>query len=323
MEITKIAISNSTLEEVSSSSQNAVEILLDVFKKKKEEEERKAPILCSSFYCHSKIEFPFYVMDIDVDRSTGNLVIVDWTNFRVLIFNVDNEKTYESECLFELERCNQYQPYYVSVNQSNGNIAVVYTLNHQVIVFDREGKYLFSFGSVGKDYGELYYPRGICYHENDIFVCDSENNRIQIFNEKGKFKSFLEKNFDIPHGVAVHGEEKTIFVTDTHHDKVKVFNKHEAFLFQFVEYGFYPTQFNGPRGISISNDGLVAIADTHNRRVQLFDKKGDYVGNFLSPDDEELRKSLDGPRKVVFNKDGDLYVLNQTKSLVEIFKPCY
>jgi len=56
-------------------------------------------------------------------------------------------------------------------------------------VFDRNGKFLFKFGSEGKGNGQFNEPCGVTVDQrnNQIVVVDGENHRIQIFDEKGTF----------------------------------------------------------------------------------------------------------------------------------------
>ena len=55
--------------------------------------------------------------------------------------------------------------------------------NHRVQVFDSNGTFLRSFGHEGEDAGEFNFPVGIAINKDrNIFVAESENNRIQIFS---------------------------------------------------------------------------------------------------------------------------------------------
>jgi peptidylamidoglycolate lyase len=60
--------------------------------------------------------------------------------------------------------------------------------NTRVVKFDREGRYLTSWGRRGKGPGEFNTVHGIAIDANRrLYVADRENNRIQIFDENGKF----------------------------------------------------------------------------------------------------------------------------------------
>ena len=57
---------------------------------------------------------------------------------------------------------------------------------HMIKVFGSRGKYLYSFGEHGRRPGEFYRPLGLAAGaDNVLFICDSENKRIQVTTLKG------------------------------------------------------------------------------------------------------------------------------------------
>jgi DNA-binding beta-propeller fold protein YncE len=60
--------------------------------------------------------------------------------------------------------------------------------NSRVVKFSREGKYLMAWGKKGTGPGEFNTPHSIAVDsKGTVYVSDRENNRIQIFDGKGKF----------------------------------------------------------------------------------------------------------------------------------------
>ncbi|MBI3756232.1 MAG: NHL repeat-containing protein, partial [Deltaproteobacteria bacterium] len=73
----------------------------------------------------------------------------------------------------------------------------------------------------GSGNGQFYEPAGIAVSsDNRIYVVDSENNRVQIFDQAGQFiKAFGAKGketgqFRMPYGIAI-GADGKLFVTDS------------------------------------------------------------------------------------------------------------
>ena len=53
---------------------------------------------------------------------------------------------------------------------------------HCISVFTKEGNFVTSFGSHGKNLGQFNYPCGLACDRNGIlYVCDCNNNCLQIF----------------------------------------------------------------------------------------------------------------------------------------------
>lgn len=116
------------------------------------------------------------------DNSSGLIYLCDKENNRVQVFdefgNHKAEIGQSSEMKF---------PHYLAV--WSGRLAVTDTNNHRIKLFDLSTRQdLFSFGSEGSGPGQFKFPRGVAIDGNgSIIVGDSGNNRIQIFDEDGKF----------------------------------------------------------------------------------------------------------------------------------------
>jgi DNA-binding beta-propeller fold protein YncE len=60
--------------------------------------------------------------------------------------------------------------------------------NTRVLKFSKDGKYQFEWGKPGRATGEFNTPHSVALDSRGlVYVSDRENNRIQIFDPKGKF----------------------------------------------------------------------------------------------------------------------------------------
>jgi len=77
------------------------------------------------------------------------------------------------------------RPLAVAVDNRNGRMYVVDYMRHTISAYDKEGKYLFEFGGLGWGEGWFQHPRDIAVDSSGrIFVADTFNNRIQVFQAK-------------------------------------------------------------------------------------------------------------------------------------------
>ena len=55
-------------------------------------------------------------------------------------------------------------------------------------MFDSNGKFLRKWGSNGTGSSQFHYPEGIGVdsRQGNVYVADTGNNRIQLFNDYGK-----------------------------------------------------------------------------------------------------------------------------------------
>ena len=84
--------------------------------------------------------------------------------------------------------------------------------NCSVHHFTANGEHVKSWGSWGTGPGQFVTPHGIWVDGDRIYVCDRENNRVQIFSRDGEYVSEWTGFFH-PMDVFVDGEG-TIYVTD-------------------------------------------------------------------------------------------------------------
>ncbi len=77
-----------------------------------------------------------------------------------------------------------------------GNVYLVDGANSQVIVTDRYYKLKFTISSFTNEYGvpdSLAAPSGVCIANGYIYVCDTDNNRIVMFNLDGTYHKIIPK----------------------------------------------------------------------------------------------------------------------------------
>jgi hypothetical protein len=85
-----------------------------------------------------------------------------------------------------------------------GNIFVSdgYT-NARVAKFDKNGKYIKSWGATGTEPGQFNTPHSIAVDaQGNVYVADMGNQRIQVFDNNGTFKSEI-KNVGAPRAICI------------------------------------------------------------------------------------------------------------------------
>jgi tripartite motif-containing protein 71 len=75
-------------------------------------------------------------------------------------------------------------------------------MQHHIDKFTPDGKFIMSWGSLGKGNGQLYFPTDVFVDHlvGNVWVVDSGNDRIQEFTQDGKFINKLG-----PLGIATGG----------------------------------------------------------------------------------------------------------------------
>ena len=141
-----------------------------------------------------------------------------------------------------------------------------------VNVMDLEGNVMMVFGSKGETEGQFDYPHGITVDgENNIYVADSGNNRVQLFNEDGVFQRVVgdEKGeIGTPRGIALD-QKGNLYVVSGIENRVHVFDKKGKWVFAFNEVA-QKDSLSLPNGISLDGNGHIFITETGTSKIALF-----------------------------------------------------
>ena len=164
----------------------------------------------------------------------------------------------------------------------------------------KNGGYVGQIGSHGSRGGEFNSPCGLALDEDSslLYVCDTYNNRIQVFENDRYFKIFEGSHyFECPLDVTLNND-KELFVTNSNNDVVQVFKTNGERLRVIGTDVLYE-----PRGVCCK-DSFV-IVSCNNDKVYMFDAEGHYhelPGPFDNPWGVVM---LDDKQIVVANLDGD------------------
>jgi sugar lactone lactonase YvrE len=92
--------------------------------------------------------------------------------------------------------------------------------NARILKFTKDGTFIKTWGKRGSGIGEFNAPHSLAFDSKGrLFVADRGNNRIQIFDQDGKF---LEqwKQFSRPTGVYIDKHD-TLYVADSDSDSLR------------------------------------------------------------------------------------------------------
>lgn len=76
----------------------------------------------------------------------------------------------------------------------NENMVVCDYDEHKLVLLNQNGEYQSSFGNIGSGEGEFLNPAGITVHNNCLYVLDSGNNRVQVFDSEYTYLTEMKLN---------------------------------------------------------------------------------------------------------------------------------
>jgi DNA-binding beta-propeller fold protein YncE len=234
------------------------------------------------------------ILGLAIDDN-DRIFVSDTKLHRVLVLNAKHEQ--EASIGMDMLA----NPGGLAIDKDNRFLYVVDTGNDVVDVFDADTfKLLRKIGKSSRkhtqtDPGTFSLPTNVALdREGNVYVTDTFNNRVEIFDADGNFISMFGKNgdgpgeFERPKGIAVDADGH-IWVVDSAQDRVKVFDRDGRLLIYFGTHGDYPGQFRAAYGIAIDNKNRVITSETFPGRLQLFR----YVTDAEAADEKARREGAE------------------------------
>jgi DNA-binding beta-propeller fold protein YncE len=234
----------------------------------------------------------------------NRLFVSDGKMHRVLIFNPKH--VVEGQITEGL-----VDPVGLAIDTTNRFLYVVDTQQDQVIVYDADTlKPLRRIGTGGKNHflttpGDFGAPQCVAVdNDGDVYVTDTLNDRVEIFDADGKFISQFGKAgdgpgyFARPKGIAVDSDGH-IWVADSMQDRLQVFNREGRLLTYIGQgHGELPGQFKALKGVAIDKNNHVFTTEEEPGRLQVFRYVTEAEASVeKTRHDEELAKNAEQRRK--------------------------
>ncbi len=198
-----------------------------------------------------------------------------------------------------------------------------------------------TVGVPGRAPGQFSYPRAVAVDaQGRIYVADSGNNRVQVFNPDGSFLRQFGSTckldtregctgdgrgqFNEPWGIAVDGEGN-VYVADTWNHRVQKFDKDGNFI---AMWGVFestagelgkPFAFYGPRQMLVDREDRLYVMDTGNKRVQVFNSDGSFFTQFGGSGVVDGR--FDEPTGIAQDGAGAWYIADTWNRRIQKFSP--
>ncbi|HUW95113.1 MAG TPA: SMP-30/gluconolactonase/LRE family protein, partial [Anaerolineae bacterium] len=187
-----------------------------------------------------------------------------------------------------------------------------------------------TWGQPGALEGQFSFPKGLAIDSHGhTYVVDSQNHRIQKFDEDGNFVtawgSFGEEpgQFSEPWGIAVD-PEGDVYVTDTWNHRIQKFTSDGELISYWGVFQDTGGQLQepqgmlyGPRDIAIDAEGNLYVTDTGNKRVQKFDAEGNPLGQWggAGPAAGQFLE----PVGIAIDEEGNIYVADTWNQRIQVF----
>ncbi len=222
------------------------------------------------------------------------LFVTDGKLRRVLVFNKKHE-------VVDQIRDGLVDPVGIAIDTENRLVYVVDTQQDQVVVYDADSlKEKRRIGTGGKKHelttpGDFAAPTGVALDaDNNVYVTDTLNNRVEIFDGDGKFINEFGKHCDGPgcfahiKGISIDGDGH-VWVADPMLDLVQIFDREGQLLAFIGGHGEMPGRFSSLQSVYVDKKNRVFTSEQFPGRVQMFR----YI---TDSEAEELKKEKEAQR---------------------------
>lgn len=179
----------------------------------------------------------------------------------------------------------------------------------------QEPPYMFvsAWGEKGSAPGQFNDPTGIAVSGGEVFVSDSRNGRIQVFDLDGRFQRQFgtpgkeSGQLGRPMNLTIHDGE--LYVAEYFNDRIQVFGLDGTPRRTVGRSGQGPGEFNSPGGVAVASNGDLFVADFYNQRVQQLKPSGEFVRQWgVTGEKGHAAGEFIYPTDVALGRDGTLYV---------------
>ena len=232
----------------------------------------------------------------------------------------------------------------------DGTRVIADTGNNRIVLLDRDGNFVRAFGSgcrlsegeaggcldpdgsgpLALGDGQFNEPWGLAVDAGgQIFVADTWNGRIQVFDASGNFVTkwgvFNTTGGELTDPLALFGPrglalsaDGNLLVADTGNKRILKFTPGGEILQQIGGGGVVGGRFEEPVGLAVSPlDGSVFVADTWNRRIQKLTPNLEFMAEWPVPGWDS--QDIGAKPYLAVTTGGDLYATDPQSARVLVY----
>jgi len=209
----------------------------------------------------------------------------------------------------------------------DGRMTVADTGRDRVLILSADGEEEYDFGQNGQQASQFDVPQDVAVNGlGHIYVADTENHRVQIFNHDGiylsslgnskKSKSSVESALLSPAAIAIDSSDR-VFVLDASSQVIKIFDSQGQYIRSLGSAGEEYGQFKDVVDIAFDENDRLYVAEKGNHRVQIFDRSGEWIMAFGS---QGKGGGYFQDVSAVCASEGKVYVADKTVDYIQVFR---
>ncbi|MBW6451611.1 MAG: 6-bladed beta-propeller [DPANN group archaeon] len=176
--------------------------------------------------------------------------------------------------------------------------------------------------STGNNNYELRNPTSVTSTLEYIYIVDSLNNRIQVFNKNNTYVTTIggifgsgDYSLKYPRDLAIDGD--IIYIADTENNRIQIF-KGISYYGTIGTYGTENGNFKYPTGVETDENGTLYVADKNNNRIQIFYPNGTYKTK-IGYNNGTGNYEFQAPTDIAVTSKNDILVIDSKNNRIQIY----
>lgn len=177
--------------------------------------------------------------------------------------------------------------------------------------------FITKWGSLGNYDGLINLPASLAVDSSDnIYVTDTNNNRIEKFSNDGKFLAkwgtygTSSGEFNLPTGIAIDSGGN-IYIADQSNNRIQEFDSTGKYIKEFSLPNLFPAR------IAVDSTGNLYFTDQPKNILVKFANNGQELARVGSLGTDEGK--FDSPSGIVVDKNADVYVVDTGNDRIQKF----
>ena len=248
-------------------------------------------------------------------NSRGEMIVTENGAHKVSVFDIRGKRVRTFGSRGKRPEQMQYPAGIAVDDVDNIYVGNMYKLQK----FTSRGKLIKCVGQEGSKEGEFDVIRGLTVHREQVYVCDRNNHRIQVFDldlnfirsigSRGKGRGEFNKPYDVKFDTAGN-----MYVADFLNDRVQVMDSSGQFIREFGQEG--KGKLNKPSALHFA-DKYVYVSDYWHYRIVVYETSGQFVTSFGRKGQRE--GEFQYPVCITSCADGFIYVCDWDNNRVQVF----
>ena len=236
--------------------------------------------------------------------SQGMVIATEMNQNRIIEIDSQHHK---------IQELRQFIGVYEVTQDAGLNFYVTTRKDHKLHKLSNDGRIMKTIGCHGTKKAEFDFPSGLRVSKNcELYVCDSDNNRIQVFDLDLNFKRLFGKKgtgkgqFDFPTDVDFDSNGR-IYIADSHNNRIQVLSSSEHHISTIgnQKHGLklgYPTSL-------LMHDNHIYVTNYSEHNVVVIKMTGEIITTFGD-------ECLSHPEGITVDKDGFIYVTSHESKII-------